>query len=179
MTDFRTRRRLQRTWQSVAAPARAGMASPLHYQHPLILSFQSLPAPPPSHGLRVRVKPFRQHMYLYAFPLRTAGVVRKSFDSFFLEVTPCRISLGSRWWSLASPSATVPWTYLTRASSLCEVSSRAASARLPPVSLTEPGHHENWEAAEELCVSDLRSPIVVPVHGSRKCWQHCLQHTGR
>lgn len=40
----------------------------------------------------------------------------------------------------------------------------------------EPGHDANLEAAEELWLADPRSPSLVPVHGSKTCWQHGLQH---
>lgn len=127
----------------------------------------------------------------------------KVFDSFCLEMTACRISLDSWWWSWffiyfffpyspAFPTAP-PWTALTCTPTLSPVSSvwsccicnavvcllhspsPPPSPRLHP---TEPGHHENLEAAEELCLSDLRSPRLVPVHGGRECWQHGSQHTG-
>lgn len=118
----------------------------------------------------------------------------KVFDCFFLEMTACRISLESGWWSFFSPTpprlsphyTTVNCSELLSPSChLCEVSGRAAlitqsdQCAFPRLHHTEPGHHANLEAAEELCLSDPRSPPLVSVHGSRKCWQHGLQYTER
>ena len=206
LSGFRTQRSLTRTWESVAAPVREEMTSPLHYS-PTSSSHSVLCTAACSTSTtraKPRVRTFSQHMCLYVFP-QTAGrqtsvVGRKSFwqllswnDSlphlvgllvvkllgfvfcFFVFKFFSPLHLRELLWPVHPPCP------------LCQVSGRAAfvtqsdrSGFSPPPRLhnTEPGHHENLEAAEELCLSDLRSPRLVPVHGGRECWQHGSQHTG-
>lgn len=47
-------------------------------------------------------------------------------------------------------------------------------AHFPSLYPTETGHHENLQAADELCFSDLGSARLVLVHGKRNCWQRGL-----
>ncbi len=72
------------------------------------------------------------------------------------------------WTALTSTLSSV-WNSLSGRAALTSQSYRSASPRLH---LTEPGHHENLEAAEELCLCDLRTPRLVPVRGDGTRWQH-------
>lgn len=195
LSGFRTPRSLKRTWRSVAAPVREGMASPLHYSP--TSSHSAFSTAPCNTPITWATAPHRKHsantcvctFFPRLLPAKRLVQEGKVFDSFFLEMTACRISLDSWWWSFFPPTPSFPstplWTALTCISChLCGVSGRAALVRqsdwsaFPRLHPTEPGHHENLEAAEELCLSDLRSPRLVSDHGNRKCWQHGLQCTG-
>lgn len=151
--------------------------SPLH--HPPTSSPSGFSVPPcsatitraaPLFLIKILTKHFDSTCVCAYIPPRCPPNAWRSEEKFLTASVSDWQPAASRWslWSPSPHCCGPPWPGSPTPSPVwsvwsCCINNAARPERFPPpVIPTEPGHHENLEA-EELCLSDLRSPRLVPV----------------